>query len=71
MVAAGGLDRLAEVPGVEHAVTHDGWAKVMLAPGVEGPAVLKELVGRMEVREFTSEEPELAEIFVKAVNDAA
>jgi len=66
----GDLDRLASVPGVEHVVARDGAAKLMLRPGVEGSAVLREIVQFMEVSEFRSEEPELEEIFIKAVNDA-
>jgi ABC-2 type transport system ATP-binding protein len=66
----GDMDRLTEVPGVEHAVVRDGTAKIMLGPGVEGSAVLREIVRFLEVSEFRSEEPELEEIFIKAVNDA-
>ena len=70
LVADGDLERLGAVAGVEQAVTQDGVAKLLLRPGVEGADVLRELVGFLRVREFRSQEPDLEEIFVKAVRDA-
>jgi ABC-2 type transport system ATP-binding protein len=70
LVAGGDLERLGQVPGVEQVVAQDGVAKLLLRPGVEGPDVLRELIGFLRVREFRSQEPDLEEIFVKAVRDA-
>jgi ABC-2 type transport system ATP-binding protein len=63
--------RLGEVPGVEAVVPGDGEARLLLAPGAEGPAVLRALTDLLAVREFRSREPDLEEIFIKAVRDAA
>ena len=63
--------RLAQVPGVEQVVERGEGYKLLLAPEAEGPDVLRELVSFLRVREFRSEEPELEEIFIKAVRDAA
>jgi ABC-2 type transport system ATP-binding protein len=72
VVAEGDLARLTEVPGVEQVVAAgNGAVKLLLAPDAEGPAVLRRLVERVDVREFRSEEPDLEEIFIKAVRDAA
>ena len=77
VVATGDLSRLEMVAGIEHAVVHDGGvdsegeAKILLADGVQGAYVLQQLVGFLEVKEFASEEPDLEEIFVKAVQEAA
>lgn len=76
VVAKGDLERLQEVPGVDHAVVHDGdlrdgaEAKILLADGVEGAEVLQQIVNFLEVKEFASEEPDLGEIFVKVVKEA-
>jgi len=77
VVATGDLARLEAVEGIEHAVVRDdgihpgGEAKILLADGVQGAQVLQRLVGFLEVKEFASEEPDLEEIFVKAVKEAA
>ncbi len=70
-VARGELDRAGEVPGVEAAVVGDGEMKLLLAAGADSAQVLRELTSFLEVREFRSEEPDLSEIFIKAVRDAA
>ncbi len=70
LVADGDLERLAGVPGVTVVEPRDGVVRLELAAGVTGPAVLRELVGFLEVREFRAEEPDLEEIFVRAVRDA-
>jgi len=70
VVAQGDLGRLNQVDGIAQAVVHDGEAKILLAPGSEGADVLRQIVTFLDVREFTSEEPELEEIFVKAVKEA-
>ncbi len=71
LVADGDLAALAGVAGIDHVLPDEGGAKVFLLPGADGAAVLREIVGRVPVREFRSEEPELEEIFMKAVRDAA
>jgi ABC-2 type transport system ATP-binding protein len=68
--AAGELDRVAEVAGVESVLTQNGRMKILLEPGVEGAQVLHELVGFLSVSEFRSEEPSLEEIFIRSVRDA-
>ena len=70
-MAEGDLERAAEVPGVAQVVERNGWAKLLLTREAEGPEVLRELVSFLRVTEFRSEEPELEEIFIKAVRDAA
>ena len=69
--AKGDLDRLAEVPGIERVAAEDGLVKLLLAPDADGGRVLRELVGFLDVEEFRSEEPDLEEIFIKAVSGAA
>ena len=59
------------MPEVEQAIVQDGVAKLMLRPEVQGADVLRQLVGFLNVHEFRSEEPELEQIFLKAVSDAA
>jgi ABC-2 type transport system ATP-binding protein len=71
LVAEGDLAGLAKVPGVEQVLLQDRGAKLLLAPDAEGSAVLRQIVQLVNVREFRSEEPELEEIFIKAVRDAA
>jgi ABC-type uncharacterized transport system ATPase subunit len=45
--------------------------KLLLRPEARGSDVLKEIVQLLTVHEFRSEEPELEEIFIKAVRDAS
>ncbi|HEX9945553.1 MAG TPA: ATP-binding cassette domain-containing protein [Thermoanaerobaculia bacterium] len=71
LVARGDLERLETLPEVEHAVVQDGIVKLMLRPDASGPAALRRMVEFLEVQEFRSEEPELEQIFMKAVRDAA
>jgi ABC-2 type transport system ATP-binding protein len=68
--ATGDLSRLSSLPGVEQVLAEDGGAKLMLAAGAEGAAVLRQAVEFLDVVEFRSQEPELEEIFVKAVREA-
>jgi ABC-2 type transport system ATP-binding protein len=70
LIADGDLERLDEVKGVQQALFHDGSAKLLLEPDAHGSDVLRELVGFLTVHEFSSQEPELEEIFIKAVRDA-
>jgi ABC-2 type transport system ATP-binding protein len=64
------LDRVQQVPGVEQVLAQNGAIKLLLRPEAEGPDVLRELVQFLRVHEFRSEEPELEQIFLKAVHDA-
>jgi len=66
-----GLDRLRALPEVEQAVVQDGVAKLLLRPDADGADVLRRIVGFLRVHELRSEEPELEQIFLKAVRDAA
>jgi ABC-2 type transport system ATP-binding protein len=71
LVAEGDLDRVQSLPEVEQAVAQNGIVKLMLRPEADGPEVLRQLVQFLRVHEFRSEEPELEQIFLKAVRDAA
>jgi ABC-2 type transport system ATP-binding protein len=71
LVAAGDLGALEALPGIEQAVLGDGEARLLLSEGATGAEVLRGLVTRYDVTEFRSEEPELQDIFIKAVRDAA
>jgi ABC-2 type transport system ATP-binding protein len=71
LVAEGDLERLKQMPEVEQAAIQDGTVKLMLRPDVDGADALRQMVGFLKVREFRSEEPELEQIFIKAVRDAA
>jgi ABC-2 type transport system ATP-binding protein len=74
LTADGDLSRAAAVPGVEDLVIDPDAAdraRLFLAPDADGARVLAELVGFLAVRDFRNEEPELGEIFVKVVRDAA
>ena len=71
LVAQGDLERLKELPEVEQAAIQDGMAKLLLKPDASGPAALRRMVEFLDVHEFRSEEPELEQIFLKAVRDAA
>ena len=71
LVAEGDLERIKELPEVAHATVQDGTVKLMLQPDADGAAALRRIVSFLDVREFRSEEPELEQIFLKAVRDAA
>ncbi len=43
--------------------------RLILEPGVAGSDVLRSLVDFLEIHEFSSEEPDLETIFIKAVRD--
>jgi ABC-2 type transport system ATP-binding protein len=68
--ATGDVERLRSVSGVEQVIAEDGGAKLLLAPAADGARVLRQAVEFLEVTEFRSREPDLEEIFVKAVGDA-
>ncbi len=67
----GDLERIRALPEVEQAVLQNGVVKLLLKPDAEGPETLRRLVDLVRVHEFRSEEPELEQIFLKAVRDAA
>ena len=71
-MADGDLETAAgRCPRWSRRCVQDGVAKLMLRPDVQGADVLRQLVGFLNVHEFRSEEPELEQIFLKAVHDAA
>ena len=70
LVAEGDLDRLSHVPGVTEVLPSNGAVKLLLDPDARGAQILGEISQVVEVHEFHSEEPELEEIFIKAVKDA-
>jgi ABC-2 type transport system ATP-binding protein len=76
----GALERVKALPGVEVAIPQEpldpvdprlASVRLLLAPGASSSEVLRQLVQFLEVREFRSEEPDLEDIFIKAVRDAA
>jgi ABC-2 type transport system ATP-binding protein len=71
LVAEGDLERLKTMPEVEQATIQDNVVKLMLRPEAQGSEVLRRMVELVNVHEFRSEEPELEQIFLKAVRDAA
>jgi ABC-2 type transport system ATP-binding protein len=71
LVAAGDLSRLSSLRGVEECMIHEDHARLLLHPEADGAAVLREAVQFLAVEEFRSEEPELEEIFITAVRQAA
>ncbi|HEY6324137.1 MAG TPA: ATP-binding cassette domain-containing protein [Thermoanaerobaculia bacterium] len=77
---AGDLERVKALPGVEVAIPQEpldpvdprlASVRLLLAPGASSSELLRRLVQFLEVREFRSEEPDLEDIFIKAVRDAA
>jgi len=71
LVAEGDLERLKTMPEVEQATIQNDEIKLMLRPDADGAETLRQMIGFLKVREFRSEEPELEQIFMKAVRDAA
>jgi ABC-2 type transport system ATP-binding protein len=73
LVADGAFDRVGTVPGVEAVVdgAGAGEARVLLAADARPADVLRAITGFLDVQEFRSQEPDLEEIFIKAVRDAA
>ncbi len=70
LIADGDLQKLDEVDGIQQALFHDGSAKLLLESDASGSDVLRRLVEFLTVHEFRSQEPDLEEIFIKAVRDA-
>jgi ABC-2 type transport system ATP-binding protein len=70
LVATGDFERLRALPGVREVVevSTDGSHRLVAEEGADGAALLRQMVGFLEVREFRSAEPTLEEIFVTAVN---
>ncbi|HVT61198.1 MAG TPA: ATP-binding cassette domain-containing protein [Thermoanaerobaculia bacterium] len=70
---AGAMARLEGLPAVDQVVRRgeDGAVKLLLRPDAVGSEVLRQIVPFLAVKEFRSEEPDLEEIFIKAVRDAA
>ena len=68
--ARGDIGRAEGIPGVVECFVDDGAARILVEDEVEASDLLAELVDLVEVDEFTSEAPDLEEIFVKAVRDA-
>jgi ABC-2 type transport system ATP-binding protein len=71
---AGDPQALATLPGVASFNVTDaagGRAKLLLAPDADPAAFLAAAVAVARVLEFRSEEPDLEQIFIKAVHDAA
>ena len=77
---AGDLERVKALPGVEVAIPHEpldavdrreASIRLLLLPGASSSELLRQLLPFLEVRELRSEEPDLEDIFIKAVRDAA
>ena len=71
VIAEGDLERLKAMPEVEQATIQNDEIKLMLRPDADGAETLRQMIGFLKVHEFRSEEPELEQIFMKAVRDAA
>ncbi|HEY2295308.1 MAG TPA: ATP-binding cassette domain-containing protein [Thermoanaerobaculia bacterium] len=71
LVADGDLERLKTMPEVEQAMVQDNVVKLMLRPDAQMGETLRRMVEFLNVHELRSEEPELEQIFLKAVRDAA
>src|SRR5436309_5583020 len=52
LVAEGDLAALSAVAGVDHVLPDEGGAKLFLRPEADGAQVLRDIVGRVAVREF-------------------
>jgi ABC-2 type transport system ATP-binding protein len=71
LLGRGDFSRLGEVAGIDHFSAQDGQAKLILKDDAKASDVLRQAVQLLEIDEFRSEEPELEQIFMKAVRDAA
>jgi ABC-2 type transport system ATP-binding protein len=63
--------RLAGIDGIEAVNAYDNHYRLLLTAEASASQVLANIVQQMDVHGFQSEEPELEEIFIKAVRDAA
>ena len=68
--ARGDLDCITALPAVARCTVLPDGADLSLKADADPAAVLRELVGFLEVGEFRSEAPDLEEIFVQAVGGA-
>jgi ABC-2 type transport system ATP-binding protein len=77
---SGALERVKALPGVEVAIPQEpldpadarpASIRLLLEPGTSSAELLRQLLQFLEVQEFRSEEPDLEDIFIKAVGDAA
>jgi ABC-2 type transport system ATP-binding protein len=66
----GDMSRLRGIAGIEAVHRENGQTRVLLQAGMKGRQVLKEIMEVVAVDEFRSVEPDLEEIFIKAVRDA-
>jgi len=68
--ATGDLERAARLEGVEQATPHNGSLDLRLTAGADPSAVLRSMLEFLDVREFRSVNPDLEEIFLRAVREA-
>ena len=71
LTAAGDRETLEAIDGIEDVAEYEDYFRLLLRAEATSSAVLAQIVQQMDVHEFRSEEPELEEIFIKAVRDAA
>ena len=71
LAASGDQGTLETIAGVEGVTAYDAYYRLLLGEDATASTVLAQIVQQMDVHEFRSEEPELEEIFIKAVRDAA
>jgi ABC-2 type transport system ATP-binding protein len=62
---------VADTPGVAEVLDQPSGLRLVLAPDARPAAVLRELVGRVEVTDFRSQEPDLETLFLQAVRHAS
>ena len=70
LTARGETAFLSSTPGITEAIGQDGFTRLILEPDAVASDLLRRLIEHLEVEEFRSEEPELAEIFISAVREA-
>ena len=71
LAGRGPLASVAEIAGIETVIADgDDAVRISLGDGIDPAAILRQLVERVEVQEFRSEEPDLESIFVRTVRDA-
>jgi ABC-2 type transport system ATP-binding protein len=67
---SGDLNGLHDIPGIEQVHHENGQTRILLKPGMKGREVLKQIMSLVDVDEFRAVEPDLEEIFIKAVRNA-
>ena len=70
VTSPGDLDGIERIAGIESVLGENGVRRILLTAEADDTEILKSLVERFPIRGFSSEEPTLEEIFVKAVHDA-